>query len=67
LFVGVFLFQVAMAATIANATVGMMEPLIPLYMDRTLLSSSTSYATNATTGSTTGINGKDLFCFGIVS
>lgn len=56
-----------MAATIANATVGMMEPLIPLYMDRTLLSPSTTNATNATTGSTTGINGKDLFCFGIVS
>ena len=55
---------VAAAATIANATVGMIEPLIPLYMERTLLAGNPAYpanGTNSTTGGTTvndGVNSE---------
>ena len=53
---------VAAAATIANATVGMIEPLIPIYMERTLLLSGNTTegggSVNATT-SDTGASWED--------
>ena len=48
---------VAAAATIANATVGMIEPLIPLYMERTLLMRGNTTAGGGSVNATTSDTG----------